>query len=875
MRIIPKNTRVSMEIFKGVGLMDIIVGTMGVTILTLLFLADFTFKYWIMLFVFLVFVALLARFGEDANYVLLFNVIKNMTCKKKFSKETEDIKKLVAFSEILDDVISFKGKYFGGVIEILPAEFCFFDEIKQNDMIERVFGGVLRNLSFSESGNLVKIDRPINYDEYVKCALKKIDELNNIYKNGLLTEAEFLSRKKILDSRLDEIKSLNSNNKMIKAYHYLVIYDTDKESLKKQLKLIENLLNENGITSHILENKEIAVFLKYNYSLEVDESRINDIESKDYIDYILPDSINISNKYVKYKEENVYNLRIIDYPMLVTNAWGAKLFNIPDTKVTMKFRPVPQYKAIRRIDRAIEELQAQSEETKKMSKKLEISSHIDTLSNLLMLLQNDNETLFETNIYISVFERDGKNKEVLKNVKRILREDKFKIEDLSMQQYEGFLGNEVSSYDPFIKKSRSIHSTSLSAAFPFVNCIKADENGINLGESNGYPAFIDFFKLDKTRINSNLVVLGKSGSGKSYATKTILANLAAEDSKIFILDPENEYGVLAKKLGGKLIDVGSATEGRLNPFHIVSNIDFDDDTKNNNTAFSTHLQFLEEFFRQILPELDAESMERLNNLMIKVYMEKGIDETTDISKLKPSDFPTFDDVYDAILFEYQRAQGEYSKASLRTLMTFISKFATGGRNSNLWNGKATINTDENFVVFNFQSLLANKNNVIANAQMLLILKWLDNEIIKNRDYNIKNNSSRKIIIVIDEAHVFIDSKYPIALDFMFQLAKRIRKYNGMQIIITQNIRDFVGNEEITRKSTAIINACQYSFIFPLSPNDMNDLCKLYENSGGINEQEQHHIINNLRGQAFVISGSNPRSEIEVIALDEVKNMFLN
>ena len=48
----------------------------------------------------------------------------------------------------------------------------------------------------------------------------------------------------------------------------------------------------------------------------------------------------------------------------------------------------------------------------------------------------------------------------------------------------------------------------------------------------------------------------------------------------------------------------------------------------------------------------------------------------------------------------------------------------------------------------------------------------------NRDYNLKYKANRKIIVVIDEAHVFIDPKFPIALDFMFQLAKRIRKYNG-------------------------------------------------------------------------------------------------
>ena len=101
-------------------------------------------------------------------------------------------------------------------------------------------------------------------------------------------------------------------------------------------------------------------------------------------------------------------------------------------------------------------------------------------------------------------------------------------------------------------------------------------------------------------------------------------------------------------------------------------------------------------------------------------------------------------------------------------------------------------------MFNFQSLLANKNNTIANAQMLLVLKWLDNEIIKNKEFNAKHGTNRRIIVVIDEAHVFIDTKYPIALDFMFQLAKRIRKYNGMQIVITQNIPPWCGCAATTR-----------------------------------------------------------------------------
>ena len=134
-------------------------------------------------------------------------------------------------------------------------------------------------------------------------------------------------------------------------------------------------------------------------------------------------------------------------------------------------------------------------------------------------------------------------------------------------------------------------------------------------------------------------------------------------------------------------------------------------------------------------------------------------------------------------------------------------------------------------------------------------------------------NTRKIIIVVDEAHIFINPKYPIALDFMAQMAKRIRKYGGMQIVITQNIADFVGSEEIKRQSSAVINACQYSMIFALAPNDINDLVELYKKSGGINQEEQNAIVTAGRGQAFFITGPSNRTMVNIVALDYIKHVI--
>ena len=108
---------------------------------------------------------------------------------------------------------------------------------------------------------------------------------------------------------------------------------------------------------------------------------------------------------------------------------------------------------------------------------------------------------------------------------------------------------------------------------------------------------------------------------------------------------------------------------------------------------------------------------------------------------------------------------------------------------------------------------------------------------------------------------------------MAQMAKRIRKYSGMQIVITQNIKDFVGSPEIERQSSAVINASQYSFIFSLAPNDISDLVSLYRNAGEINEEEQDNIVTAGLGQAFLITGPMSRTSVRIVANDIIKAKF--
>ena len=806
----------------------------------------------------------------------------------------EEMSEFISFTGINDGFIEYGGKYFGTVIEIDPVAFRFFSKHRRDNSIENCLGKILRGLMGDYGANIVKIQRPIIYDKYLDAEYDKLDALKKSYESGLLTEAELQARVEIQYDRINEVRWLCNEEKVIDPFYYLVLFETDKGRLDTLTKQAIMTLEQGELEVRRLDSRGLALFLKYTNKLDFDEKEIDEIEEDQWANWAMPQDLKFTMRTTVIDGLITHNLRVISYPSMVGDSWLAGVMSFPSTKVVVKITPMDRTKSIKAIDRSLAELRGQYMATSLDSKQIELQEHINTLSSLLVTLQQDNEALLSVNIYITAYDAFAtSNDPVLKEnfntimsyvadmkktLKRNWSEEGMRLSGMDFLQIQSFIGSQISAYDPMLKDARGIPANTIAGMFPWIFAHMSDVGGIKLGSADGVPVFIDFFKRNEERVNSNMVIVGKSGSGKSYATKSLLTNLASEDAKIFILDPENEYSELAHTLHGKVINVGNAKYGRLNPFHIITALDDDEASENGNGpsgSFATHLQFLEEFFRQILPDVDKEALEYLNSLVERVYLNFGITPETDISGFMADDYPIFDDLYDVILSEFERTNNEYLRNLLRSLVNYISKFSTGGRNSNIWNGPSTVTTEENFSVFNFQSMLANRNSTIANAQMLLVLKYIDNEIIKNRDYNTKYGLKRKIVVVIDEAHVFIDTKFPIALDFMFQLAKRIRKYNGMQIVITQNIKDFVGSEDIARKSSAIINACQYSFVFGLAPNDMSDLCKLYEKAGGINETEQEDILQAKRGEAFTIMSPTSRSSFMIEVPDSFVDMFEN
>ena len=904
-RYIPGKTRVKTEFLKNITFGDIILAIICLAF-AIVIIASNLFKIggvdyrWYALIAWIAITVVMylpidegLRLYSSIGLIIRFAAFPKKYINTKLGKKRglTPMDKLTPFFNIeIGKYINF-GDYAGMVIELEPVALDLMQEDAQDSLIY-TFSKALKRISQYQRASLIKTVKPMRFDVFLKNDDVKYSLLNELYEQGQYTAGEMDSRSLIFRERVERLNNAIRAEPILQNHFYLVLYGQDKINLEDTAIGIINDLGtgQYTISAKILIEDDLISFLKSNYQSTYAESEIDGLAPSQVNNWVMPNRINFKVARVEMDKKMYKQMVISDYPLEVGNGWAYPIFNQLGTRVIMNIMPVDKEKGERSIDRAVMEKEAKLDRTYRSSEIIEKEADIDSLQTLLKDLKTNNEQLYDVSIHLRVEEQNRKE------VRNVLKQYGFRYSDLFGRQVDAFVSSSVNRIDTLKHFYRSMPSTTIASSFPMVDSVMQDPAGFCIGQStsSGYPVFIDFFTRDsrKGRINSNMMVIGKSGSGKSYATKTILTNLAADRTKMFILDPEQEYDKMTRNLGGKVIDVGTNKSGILNPFHIMASLEdldaanedgeVDDKSidelvnKGSNKTFFTHLQFLEQFFRAILEGISSDAFETLNTLVVELYNKKGINEKTHIGKLKAEDYPIFDDLFKLIKDKLKTEKDAFYRNNLLILETYIQKFATGGRNSDLWNGPTSILTDENLITFNFQTLFASKNNRLANAQMLLVFKYLNNEIINNKRFNEQYEQrtgkkiARQVVIAVDEAHMFIDPDSPVALNFMAEMAKRIRKYQGMQIVITQNIKDFLGTPEIQRRSAAIINACQYSMILQLAPNDMADLLELYKSAGGINAREQEGIVTAPRGRAFFITGPMDRSFIDIFAYDNVR-----
>lgn len=191
--------------------------------------------------------------------------------RKEMKKSRFNIRDLMPFSGISGNMITYAGQYYGTVIEIPAVEFRFFSEHRQDHAIDNAFGSILRSLPMKYSANLVKIERPVLYDEYIEKEYEKLKSLETAYVNGLFTEGELQTRTEVIYDRIHYLNTICFDQKVVLPFFYLVLFDSDKNQLETQTANAVSSLQGGELNPRRLTDREIAVFLRYTNGIDFDE----------------------------------------------------------------------------------------------------------------------------------------------------------------------------------------------------------------------------------------------------------------------------------------------------------------------------------------------------------------------------------------------------------------------------------------------------------------------------------------------------------------------------------------------------------------------------------------------------------------------------
>ncbi|NEL01775.1 VirB4 family type IV secretion system protein [Bacillus mobilis] len=607
-----------------------------------------------------------------------------------------------------------------------------------------------------------------------------------------------------------------------------------------------------------------------------------------FLDVITPSVINFQPKQLNYGDRCQRVLVITDYPQRVGEAWLSRIANIPGVVTSMHTEPIDPYDLVNEIRVSMGELGAKIENMGNPVSRERAQDQYDDAKAILKKIDREQQKvmLMTVVLLVSAEDLDELNTRC-RRVESMLAAAGLRARTPMFLQEEGLrtvgpwgmMENRIKDIG-----ARNMPAESVAAGFPFVYSGLNDGEGILLGTDKGGGIILcDFWTRRESRTNSNLTVIGRPGVGKSTAVKKILRGEYGRGTKIIIIDPEDEYGDLARNMDGDAIDCGGSQESRINPLQIrdVPLDDKDEDVKdklyeeiegNNSGPLAYHFQFLRTFFKLYLGNISRRDMSLLEVALEALYNSKGINWATNPQDIPNEQYPTLKDLYFILLDlskenveELTKKWGDLSNVSLTGAnskdwldLSILLRSAAVGADSFLWSGPTTINPKSDFVVLNIKNLLE-ANDEIRRAQFYNVLGWAWNEVSKNR--------KEKVLLGVDECYLLIDPEVPETIKFLRNTSKRIRKYEGGLMVITQDLVDFL-DPAVKRYGQALLNNPVYKILLGQGEKDIEALEKLMT----LSEREIHTLSEGNRGEALFIAG-NRRMHLKIDISPEELIMF--
>lgn len=512
----------------------------------------------------------------------------------------------------------------------------------------------------------------------------------------------------------------------------------------------------------------------------------------------------IAPSYLSFKARNFaindnmgQSLYISNLPNKLSTRFYAELSSCPFEGVTTYYIHPKSAKEASKIIRDLNVGVQTEMEGKGANKKTSAMS--DELDAWASDLGERDQKMFEFDLCVTHFAPD---KETLKAQEAKIRNsaDKYicSVVPCIMQQERGFLTSlplgSVSSHT-----SRYITTEALGLFQPFDEINTFQEGGFYYGINAVNENVVVINKMRNDNYNS--VILGSSGSGKSFATKQEMTAviLNKPTASVFILDPEGEYCDMVRKFGGEVIKISpQSNTGGQTETHVHINacdLDIDKSLDSSLDPIAMKTDFLCGLLEAMIGKgasLDAEQIAivtRCVDLMYEPYIQH-------LATLPPVDghsvtidrqfCPTLQKLFDLLL--------EQPEPVAQRLARIMQPYVTGIYS--IFAHTTNVNVENRIICYDISGI----SDRMTDLALKVCLDDFWNRTIANR------RKGRVTYIYADEAHRFFAN--PTSADYFEQFWRRLRKWSGVPTAITQNVSDLLVNPKasllLTQSSNILI-----------------------------------------------------------------------
>lgn len=361
-------------------------------------------------------------------------------------------------------------------------------------------------------------------------------------------------------------------------------------------------------------------------------------------------------------------------------------------------------------------------------------------------LASSQERAFHVSVYLTLTSPTKESLEAgAQRIEAAARAVLCHMKPCTFRMFDAYLGTRPVAVDR-LQRKRVLDTSTLSTFFPWLNAELQHPAGLVIGRSQATGSAVMVDPFDQQRFaNANIGVFGHSGAGKTYLLSAIAMGALGLGTQVYVIDPEHEYGELAKQLGGVDVPLALGSGHAINVLELRPSDRRDESWIGPATADAVDLCAI------ICGGLDERERALVETAVRYVYRE--------------ADLPLLSDVA--------------AKLSADSRVGAILKRWVHGSLGQMFSAPTNVDLDAPIVVFGMREL---RDEMVAPVHFLLAeALWTR---IKRRD--------RRRMLVVDELGLLFED--PTIRRFVVSLARRIRKYNGSLVFATQNPGDLLSSD---------------------------------------------------------------------------------